>query len=231
MLCPRPSLGQHPYSTDKVQDSLGTGRFASISSTWTIAQPLFLLQRITIYADRPWILTGPCGAGSTTGRQLLETRDISPAGPPPCPTGASCTITGSEPRILDEPFDNDDWVGAGSEMERHWPDDDRHRLRMCIGIRQYYDDGNGSRQRNARFLENRDCLWSGFRNRCSGLLQRIWRRSCAGQPIFAGRLRWQGWYARPRAAWHHAGNICTIPPGVPQRRNRCQKGIHRLWPE
>jgi hypothetical protein len=109
-------LEQHPYSTDAVQDSLGSGIRINIRHM-DDRHALYLLQRITLYGRRSCILTDLV-AGSVTGRANVETREISPlavlSG-----HGGRLTVAGNEPRILDEPFDNDDWVGI---VERHWPD-------------------------------------------------------------------------------------------------------------
>src|SRR5258705_2393145 len=67
-------LGQHPYSTDAVQDSLGNGIRINIKHM-DDRHALYLLQRITLYADHPWI-TVDLVAGSSKGP--LETRHISP---------------------------------------------------------------------------------------------------------------------------------------------------------
>jgi len=110
------SLGQHPYSTDAVEDSLGKGIRINIKHM-DDRHALYLLQRITLYADDPYVLTYLV-AGSVTGQTLIETRNISPVAVLPSAKGR-LTVPGSEPRILDEPFDNDEWVGV---KERHWPD-------------------------------------------------------------------------------------------------------------
>src|SRR5882762_10365733 len=70
------SLGQHPYSTDAVQDSLGTGIRINIKHL-DDQHPLYLLQHITLYADKPWILVDLV-AGRVKGTEPLETRYISP---------------------------------------------------------------------------------------------------------------------------------------------------------
>jgi len=109
-------LEQHPYSTDVVEDSLGKGIRINIKHM-DDKHALYLLQRVTLYADGPYVLTDLV-AGSLTGQAQIETRNISPMAILP-KTKGRLTVTGSEPRILDEPFDNDEWVGV---KERHWPD-------------------------------------------------------------------------------------------------------------
>ncbi|GGB02391.1 hypothetical protein [Puia dinghuensis] len=110
------SLAQHPYSTDAVHDSLGDGIRINIRHM-DDRHAISLVQRITLYADRHWVLTD-ITAASSTGQATVETRNISPLAILPSQQGR-VAMSGSEPRILDEPFDNDDWVGV---VERHWPD-------------------------------------------------------------------------------------------------------------
>jgi len=107
-------LVQHPYSTDDVHDSLGNGIRINIRHM-DDRHALYLLQRITLYGDHPWILTDLLAGRAD--QTPVETRDISPIAVMPGQKG-QLTISGSEPRILDEPFDNDDWTGI---VERHWP--------------------------------------------------------------------------------------------------------------
>jgi len=109
-------LGQHPYSTDVVEDSLGKGIRINIKHM-DDRHALYLLQRITLYNGYPCVLTDVM-AGSKNGKEMLETRHVSPIAVLPAQEGR-LYIPGSEPRILDEPFDNDEWVGI---VERHWPD-------------------------------------------------------------------------------------------------------------
>lgn len=109
-------LEQHPYSTDAVEDSLRKGVRINIKHM-DDKHALYLLQRITLYAGSPYVLTDLIAA-SATGQTQVETRNISPIAILP-QTKGRLLITGSEPRILDEPFDNDEWVGV---KERHWPD-------------------------------------------------------------------------------------------------------------
>lgn len=109
-------LGQHPYSTDVVADSLGKGIRINIKHM-DERHTLYLLQRITLYEGHSWVLTDMI-VGSNSGRETLETRHISPLAVSAA-QGGRLYIPGGEPRILDEPFDNDDWVGI---VERRWPE-------------------------------------------------------------------------------------------------------------
>ena len=105
----------HPYSTDEVHDSLGDGVRMNIRHM-DDRHTLSLLQRVTLYTNRHWVVTDISAAA--TGQAGVETRNISPLAILPSQQG-KISIAGGEPRILDEPFDNDDWVGV---VERHWPD-------------------------------------------------------------------------------------------------------------
>jgi len=108
-------LRRHSCSTERVRDSLGKGIRISIRHT-DDRQPLFLLQHITLYADQPYLLID-AEAGRMTGQAPLpETRNIAPVAILPGQNGR-LSIPGNEPRILDAPFDNDDWVGV---TERKW---------------------------------------------------------------------------------------------------------------
>ncbi len=108
-------FSQHPFSTESIQDEFGTGMRINLQHT-DIAHRFVLLQRITLYGDRPLILLD-VQAISKGGNSLpVETRNISPLAVLPSRSG-SLFIPGTEPRILDMPFDNDDWVGV---VERKW---------------------------------------------------------------------------------------------------------------
>src|SRR5579872_1444001 len=97
------SLAQHPYSTDAVHDSLGDGVRINIRHM-DDRHPLSLVQRITLYASRHWVLTDLTATGSTgvttasTGQPRVETRNISPLAILPSQQGR-VAISGSEPRI------------------------------------------------------------------------------------------------------------------------------------
>ena len=115
-------LAQHPYSTESVHDSLGDGVRINIRHM-DDRHGLSLLQRITLYSEGHRVVcdlvaSGAAPASAASGQGSVETRNISPLAVLPS-QGGRVFIAGSEPRILDESFDNDDWVGV---VERHWPD-------------------------------------------------------------------------------------------------------------
>lgn len=110
-------FSQHPFSTEEVQDSFGTGIRINLQHT-DGAHKFMLLQRITLYGDHPWLLLDVQAISKGGTAFPVETRNISPLAVLPSQR-ARLSISGSEPRILDVPFDNDDWVGV---VERKWPD-------------------------------------------------------------------------------------------------------------
>ncbi|HTI11018.1 MAG TPA: hypothetical protein VL832_20750 [Puia sp.] len=112
------SFSQHPYSVDQLEDSLGKGIRVNIKHM-DDGQPLYLLQHLTLYADQPYLLLDVEAGRSSSQGPLPETRNIAPLAvlPHQC---SRLFIPGSEPRILDLPFDNDDWVGV---VERKWGED------------------------------------------------------------------------------------------------------------
>lgn len=124
---------RHSYKTDALRDSLGKGVCLTIEHSGN-AQGLVLVQRISLYQDQPG--AQPARSVNQVGVpappfvtvQLLvraaegggvqpETRDISPLAILPS-QGGLLSVPGSEPRLLDVPFDNDDWV---NDVERKWP--------------------------------------------------------------------------------------------------------------
>ena len=110
-------LNVHAYSIDSVADSLGRGiriNFRHLDNQ----RPLYLQQRITVYEGSGYVLIG-LEAGVDGRGAFPETRNISPLAVLPSRQGR-VFMPGAEPRILDVPFDNDDWV---SVVERHWGGD------------------------------------------------------------------------------------------------------------
>jgi alpha-galactosidase len=111
---------RHSWHTAPFRDSLGKGIRIRLSHTGGKDRPV-LEQSITLYEERPFLLVGleahePVGM-EAHGHIQLETRDISPLAILP-QQGGVLSIPGTEPRILDVPFDNDDWV---NDVERSWP--------------------------------------------------------------------------------------------------------------
>ena len=103
---------QHSWHTDNLHDSLGSGIRIHLTHTGKKGAP-DLEQLITLYKNRPFLLITLQASSPLS----VETRDISPLAILP-QQGGALSIPGDEPRILDVPFDNDDWV---NDVERSWP--------------------------------------------------------------------------------------------------------------
>ena len=101
---------RHVFRMDPVQDSLGRGTRLTIQHEGKLA----LTQRITLYEGH--FVTVSLEVRGTAIEP--ETRDISPLSILPS-QGGRISIPGSAPRVLDVPFDNDDWV---NDVEARWPD-------------------------------------------------------------------------------------------------------------
>ncbi|HEY4147991.1 MAG TPA: hypothetical protein VGM41_03640 [Chitinophagaceae bacterium] len=118
-------FGQHPCSVDRVQE--GGEKAVRINIKHIDDRPFFLLQRVTVYENHPYLLL-ELQVVSTDEKTLLETRCISPLAVLPA-QNAHLLVTGNEPRILDMPFDNDDWVHV---LERKW-DEGKNKTTTGIG--------------------------------------------------------------------------------------------------
>jgi alpha-galactosidase len=111
-------FGSHVASVARVRDSFRTGvRLTVVHSD--DKHSIQLVQHFTVYKSSAWVIIN-CVAISRDKHLPVETRDISPLAVLP-DHGGKLVIPGMEPRILDAPFDNDDWV---SMLERKWPDAD-----------------------------------------------------------------------------------------------------------
>ncbi|MCR8557629.1 hypothetical protein KXD93_08245 [Mucilaginibacter sp. BJC16-A38] len=104
----------HTVTSANISDSLGTGLKIDIKHTDDKLK-LSLTQHITIYKDQSYLVISVDAAGADKS-VMPETRDISPLAILPKQQG-KLYIPGSEPRILDVPFDNDNWV---PDLERKW---------------------------------------------------------------------------------------------------------------
>lgn len=109
-------FSEHYFAVDHINDSTGIGIRVNIKHSDDIHK-IILIQHITIYKNQPYLLVS-VEAKCITGETVLpETRDISPIAILPDQNGGFF-IPGNEPRILDAPFDNDNWVNV---LERQWP--------------------------------------------------------------------------------------------------------------
>lgn len=105
-------FSQHSYSTAPMQDASGKGVTISIIHS-DPSRPFKLEQHITVYAQSSHLLLDVQATGDAT----LETRNISPLTIVP-EQQAYLFVPGNTPRILDVPFDNDNWVPV---VTRQWP--------------------------------------------------------------------------------------------------------------
>jgi alpha-galactosidase len=109
-------FSEHYFAVDHINDSVGIGIRFNIKHS-DDRHKLILIQHITLYKDHFYLLVSVEAKGKTGETVLPETRDISPIAILPDQNGGFF-IPGNEPRILDAPFDNDNWVNV---LERKWP--------------------------------------------------------------------------------------------------------------
>jgi len=105
-------FSQHQCNTTPVQDANGRGLLLHVTHR-DPAKALQLEQQITIYEKAAHLLLKVQATGNTT----LETRNISPLTILPGQQHY-LSVPGSSSRILDVPFDNDNWVPV---VTRQWP--------------------------------------------------------------------------------------------------------------
>jgi alpha-galactosidase len=109
-------FSDHTCSIVPVHDKLGDGKRIFVTHSDN-KYPFILIQSITIYQRHSYILVDVSAKNKHPHGVPLETRDISPIAILP-QFGGKAFVPGTEPRILDVPFDNDDWVNV---VERNWP--------------------------------------------------------------------------------------------------------------
>ncbi|WP_256013684.1 hypothetical protein [Desertivirga xinjiangensis] len=97
-------FSSHTAQVREVNDALGKGSIIEITHQGE-GKPLRLLQSITVYKDKSFIVAS-CRAESRTGP--IESRNISPFAL--SADGGRAIVHGRNPRVLDVPFDNDNWV-------------------------------------------------------------------------------------------------------------------------
>ena len=118
------TYSRHHVTTAPVQDTFGSGTHLQIEHE-DDKLPLRLIQHITLYENQPFLLISVDASPSRDSKPLEgwdglpETRYISPLSILPSDKGR-VYITGNEPRILDVPFDNDNWVKI---LTQQWPAD------------------------------------------------------------------------------------------------------------
>lgn len=117
-----PDFSRHLADTAPVLDPFGEGvRIKIVHEDDRL--PLRLIQYINVYNNQPFLLVSveavaaEPSKGSKPREGLVETRHISPLAVLPSQKGR-VYIPGNEPRILDVPFDNDNWVKV---LTQQWP--------------------------------------------------------------------------------------------------------------
>lgn len=111
-----PDFSRHHTATEPVHDAFGTGVRLRIEHE-DDKQPIRLIQHIILYENQPFLLISVEAVSGKTPGALPETRHISPLAVLPAHHGR-VFVPGDEPRVLDVPFDNDNWVKL---LTQAWP--------------------------------------------------------------------------------------------------------------
>src|SRR5665213_2124550 len=105
----------HQPTTAYFKDTIGSGVRLIVKHSGN-EKGIILIQQILVYRDHPYLLVNLTATSSGDDGKLLETRDICPLALSPKQHGALFQ-PGAEPRVLDVPFDNDNWLDI---LERKW---------------------------------------------------------------------------------------------------------------
>lgn len=95
----------HSYTISEVNDITGSGKSISFLHT-NNDDDLQLVQYITIYKNKPYILLGTV---TKTQNSIIESNYITPLAILPQHSGRAY-VSGEAPRLADIPFDNDNWT-------------------------------------------------------------------------------------------------------------------------
>ncbi|KAA2243230.1 hypothetical protein F0L74_11995 [Chitinophaga agrisoli] len=109
-------FSEHHIATAPVQGTLGKGLSVQVEHTDT-RRTVSLIQHIILYENQPFLLISVEAVTGKAPGALPETRNISPLAVSSKVQGR-VIIPGTEPRILDVPFDNDNWVKV---LTQAWP--------------------------------------------------------------------------------------------------------------
>ncbi|TFF39323.1 alpha-amylase family protein [Mucilaginibacter psychrotolerans] len=103
----------HQISTAVIHDKIGSGLRLTIQHRDS-QHAVTLVQHLTLYHATPYLIIN---AEATAGdKSNLQSREICPLAVLPS-SGGKLTLAGNDPRILDAPFDNDNWAGV---VQRSW---------------------------------------------------------------------------------------------------------------
>ncbi|WP_221452755.1 hypothetical protein [Mucilaginibacter sp. FT3.2] len=103
----------HSCTTRPINDNIGKGITLTVKHS-DAKHNISITQCFTLYQNHTYAIVNVSAASA--GRPI-ETRDISPIAVLPAYKG-KLYIPGTQPRILDVPFDNDDWTPT---LQRSWP--------------------------------------------------------------------------------------------------------------
>lgn len=109
------NFSKHSYTIDPIKDPLGKGSCINLVHE-DDNKPLKLIQHITLYENRAFVLLSAEAEAATAGG-LVETRNISPLSILPAAKG-QCYVPGTSNQFIDYPFDNDNWVDV---IAQQWP--------------------------------------------------------------------------------------------------------------
>jgi len=108
----------HTYTIDDIKDPIGKGSCINVEHD-DEAHLFKLVQHITLYDGKPFLLISAEAEAKNENTTTLETNNISPLCILP-QTNGNCLNTGSDLRLVDFPFDNDSWVDV---MSQKWKDE------------------------------------------------------------------------------------------------------------
>lgn len=114
---------RHHYTIDDIEDPLGKGSCINLVHE-DDNRPLRLVQHITVYAQRQFVLISAEAEAKDLQSGLVETRNISPFSVVPATQGVAA-VAGTDNRFVDFPFDNDNWVDVISQP---WPAEKGKRI-------------------------------------------------------------------------------------------------------
>ncbi|MDB5135647.1 MAG: hypothetical protein JWP37_2250 [Mucilaginibacter sp.] len=110
----------HQVATDNFENEGGKGTRIVIKHSGN-DKGITLIQQVTLYRDHAYLLTNLTAVKADGRSEQLESRDICALAVTPSEQGRLFQ-PGAEPRLLDVPFDNDDWVNV---LERKWEGADK----------------------------------------------------------------------------------------------------------
>lgn len=100
-------FAKHTYTIEQNKDAIGQSIIVNFIHE-DESKPLRLVQHITIYKNQPYILSSVV-AEAKNNTPLLESNLISPFATL-ADKNNTVFVNGNEPRLLDVPYDNDNWV-------------------------------------------------------------------------------------------------------------------------